>query len=156
MFSVDKDIDRFKLVAIAARRALEISRGSPVIADVNDKDINKPAVFALLEIGQDLIDLDKAELSIIRSFQSYEIQRKFASNIKSSFNNVEDDVCDLFLESMNANIADMSDYKGNESENKSEETIEAAEIDEEQDTEQVALAAEGDVKYEDVVFEDIR
>lgn len=89
--------DKFKIVMIATYRAKEMARGAPPFISVEGNQ--KVANIALQEIAQNAVDIDKIERKIARSLQPSYMQNALLDKKKPG--GIEDEVYDLFLESLN-------------------------------------------------------
>ena len=61
--------NHFELTLVAARRARQISNGSPVEFDSNISKKDKPGIVALYEIAHGKIDLNEIKEEMIKSFR---------------------------------------------------------------------------------------
>ena len=89
---IEKLPNRYELVALAARRAKDISSGVPITVE---RDNDKDAVVALREIAEGTVDVNELREGTIQNFQRKQSMERFVTN--DADKNVKDEVDAAFV-----------------------------------------------------------
>ncbi|MES2607271.1 MAG: DNA-directed RNA polymerase subunit omega [Pseudomonadota bacterium] len=104
--------NRFELVLLSAKRAREISAGSPLTV-IRDNDKNP--VIALREISENSIDITALRENLVKSFQRHVFVENHESELDSEVQESIDEAINEWDEEMSAVVINDGDHDGDES-----------------------------------------